>query len=39
VRFLDAALAELGEQSLLVLATARPEVHAFFPRLWAARGL
>ena len=38
VRFVDAALAELREQPLMVLATGRPEVHALFPRLWSARG-
>jgi tetratricopeptide (TPR) repeat protein len=39
VRFVDAALAELREQPLMVLATGRPEVAALFPRLWASRGL
>ncbi len=39
VKFVDAALRNLADQRLLVLALARPEVHALFPRLWAGRGL
>jgi tetratricopeptide (TPR) repeat protein len=39
VKFVDAALRNLGDQRLLVLALARPEVHSLFPRLWAGRGL
>jgi tetratricopeptide (TPR) repeat protein len=37
VTFVDAALRDLEARPLFVLATARPEVHAAFPRLWAAR--
>src|SRR5262249_19236142 len=35
VRLLDAALRELEDKPLFVLALARPEVHELFPRLWA----
>ena len=38
VRFVGAALDELRERPLMVLAVGRPEVHALFPRLWTARG-
>jgi tetratricopeptide (TPR) repeat protein len=38
VRFLDAALDELRERPLMILAVGRPEVHAIFPRFWASRG-
>ena len=37
VRYVDAALRRLEDQPLFVLALARPEVHAIFPRLWADR--
>jgi tetratricopeptide (TPR) repeat protein len=37
VRFIDAALRDLGERPWMVLALARPEVHALFPTLWADR--
>jgi tetratricopeptide (TPR) repeat protein len=37
VKVLDAALRELGDRPLVVLAFARPEVHELFPRLWADR--
>ena len=37
VRFVDAALRNLRDQPLFVLALARPEVHEHFPRLWAER--
>lgn len=39
VRFIDAALRELDEAPLTVLAFARPEVHDAFPELWSERGL
>jgi tetratricopeptide (TPR) repeat protein len=39
VRFLDAALRDLAERPLLVLALARPEVHERFPGLWSARAV
>jgi eukaryotic-like serine/threonine-protein kinase len=39
VQFLDRALRDLGDQSLFVLALARPEVHEVFPQLWAERPL
>ncbi|WP_438031760.1 protein kinase domain-containing protein [Sorangium sp. So ce204] len=35
----DRALRELGDRPYALLAFARPEVHAVFPRLWAERGL
>jgi len=38
VRFLDAALDDLRERPLMVLAVGRPEVQVIFPRLWAGRG-
>ncbi len=38
VRFVDAALDDLRERPLMVLAVGRPEVHAIFPRLWVGRG-
>ncbi|XXX78918.1 protein kinase [Sorangium sp. So ce134] len=34
VTLIEAALHRLGDQPLLVLALARPEVHDLFPRLW-----
>ena len=37
VRFIDAALRNLRDRPLFVLALARPEVHELFPRLWAER--
>jgi tetratricopeptide (TPR) repeat protein len=37
VRLLDAALRELDDLPLAVLAFARPEVHDVFPKLWGAR--
>jgi eukaryotic-like serine/threonine-protein kinase len=39
IKFVDAALRTLGDRPLLVLATARPDVHQLFPRLWVERGL
>jgi tetratricopeptide (TPR) repeat protein len=39
VRFVDAALRTSKEAPLMVLALARPEVHAQFPELWAERAL
>ncbi|WP_437486660.1 protein kinase [Sorangium sp. So ce1014] len=39
VECVDAALRLLGEQPLMVLALARPEVRATFPALWAGRGM
>lgn len=35
VRVWHRVLSELAEQPLLVVALARPEIHAIFPRLWA----
>lgn len=37
VHFIDAAVRQLAERPLFVLALARPEVDAMFPRLWADR--
>jgi len=37
-RLLDAALRNIPDRPLMVLATARPEVHTAFPSLWAERG-
>jgi tetratricopeptide (TPR) repeat protein len=37
VKFVDAALRNLRELPLFVLAAARPEVHELFPKLWAER--
>src|SRR5262249_42515299 len=37
VQFLDAALGTQRERPLMVLATARPDVHERFPALWAER--
>ncbi|WP_437536175.1 protein kinase [Sorangium sp. So ce726] len=34
VTLIEAALHRIGDQPLLVLALARPEVHDLFPRLW-----
>jgi eukaryotic-like serine/threonine-protein kinase len=39
VRFVDAALRNLAETPLMVLALARSEVHDQFPELWAQRDL
>jgi eukaryotic-like serine/threonine-protein kinase len=39
VRYIDAALRNLRDQPLFVLAMARPDVHEQFPRLWAERDL
>ena len=39
VSFLDGALRRLREMPLMVLATARPEVHQLFPQLWAGRAM
>ncbi|WP_437307236.1 protein kinase domain-containing protein [Sorangium sp. So ce388] len=39
VRLVDAALRVAKDQPLLVLASARPEIHERFPRLWAEREL
>ncbi|WP_148313870.1 ATP-binding protein [Sorangium cellulosum] len=36
-RLVDAALAELGDQPLMILALARPELAELFPRLWEKR--
>jgi eukaryotic-like serine/threonine-protein kinase len=38
-KFVDAALAALGERPLMVLALARPEVKERFPGLWSGRPL
>ncbi len=37
VALIDAALRNLADRPLFVLALARPDVHAQFPRLWAER--
>lgn len=39
VRLVDAALRDLCEQPLFLLAFARPEVHESFPKLWSERSL
>jgi tetratricopeptide (TPR) repeat protein len=39
VRMIDAALLSLGEQPLMVLALARPEVDELFPHLWEQRSV
>lgn len=39
IRYVDAALRTLCEQSLMVVGIARPDVHEKFPRLWAERGV
>jgi tetratricopeptide (TPR) repeat protein len=39
VKLVDAALRNLADRPLLVLALARPDVHAQFPQLWAERPL
>ncbi len=39
VRLLDAAMRDIKDQSLFILALARPEVHDRFPKLWAGRRL
>jgi tetratricopeptide (TPR) repeat protein len=39
VNLVDAALRSAADQSLLVLAVARPEVHEAFPQLWAQRNV
>jgi eukaryotic-like serine/threonine-protein kinase len=38
VNLVDAALRDLHDQPLMVMALARPEVMDLFPRLWAGRG-
>jgi hypothetical protein len=38
VKLVDAALCELTDRPLLVLALARPEIHDVFPNLWTDRG-
>src|SRR5262249_14671136 len=37
VRLVDAALRNLSDRPLFVLASARPEIHERFPRLWGER--
>ena len=39
VRFIDAALRNLGHRPFLVLAVARPEVEVRFPKLWNERSI
>jgi tetratricopeptide (TPR) repeat protein len=39
VSFVDGALRNLRDQPLMVLALARPDVHAAFPDLWSGREL
>ena len=38
LRLIDGALRVMSERPIFVLATARPEVHELFPRLWVDRG-
>lgn len=38
-KLIDEALRSLADQPLCVLATARPQVHALFARLWADHGV
>ncbi|WP_437675839.1 protein kinase domain-containing protein [Sorangium sp. So ce131] len=38
VQLVEAALGALQEQPLMVMALARPEVHAAFPKLWVEAG-
>ncbi|MEO6774464.1 MAG: protein kinase [Kofleriaceae bacterium] len=38
VKLIDAALRELCDRPLFVLALARPDVHELFPKLWSERG-
>lgn len=37
VKLVGTALQELGESPFMVLATARPEIHDLFPRMWSAQ--
>jgi eukaryotic-like serine/threonine-protein kinase len=37
VRFVDAALRDLGDKPWMVLSPARPEVYEVFPKLWTGR--
>jgi tetratricopeptide (TPR) repeat protein len=39
IRLVDATLRNLTDLPLVVLASARPEIHARFPSLWAARNV
>src|SRR5262249_1882405 len=39
VKLLGAALRRLSEKPLLVLAFARPGIHALFPKMWLERGV
>ncbi len=39
VKFIDAALRNLEDRPLMVVAFARPEVHEVFPGLWSERSL
>jgi predicted ATPase len=39
VQLVDGALRNLAERPLFVVATARPEVHDVFPKLWAERAV
>jgi tetratricopeptide (TPR) repeat protein len=39
VSFLDGALRALRDRPLVVIASAQPDVHRLFPRLWADRNL
>ncbi len=39
VLWIDGALRNLHDKPLMVLATARPEVHELFPKLWHGRGM
>ncbi len=39
VKFIDSLLRSMSEVPLMVVALARPEVHDFFPKLWAQRGV
>ncbi len=39
VKFVEAALRQLAEAPLVILALARPDVHQLFPNLWVKRGI
>ena len=39
VQFVDAIVRRVADRALFVLALARPDVDAVFPRLWAERGI
>jgi hypothetical protein len=39
VKIVDALLRNLNDKPLMVFASARPEVHALFPKVWEQRGV